>query len=151
MSATRKVTTNLNWNRCFASIGFSTSFNSTFPSFLSCKNRTLLYLPILFELLISQMLNFFNTLGSEVQNHTVQTSETYNLKEHIHKRSVLDAHFFISLYLQIWSICCRPIKFILKKFKHKESIFPQSFVLICFTKINTHLLYRKMIHQEFDG
>ena len=143
MSATRKVTTNFNWNRCFASTNLSTSIYNTFPSFLSNNNRTLLYLPIVFGFLITQMLNFFNTLGSELRNHSVQTSETYNTLEHIHKRSVLKALYFNSLYLQIWSICFRPLKFILKKFKHKESIFPSKFCFDMFLKNQlTFIIYK---------
>ena len=97
MSATQKVTTHFNWIRCYSSIGVFTSNYIPFSSFVHFKNRTLLYL--FFDRLaeFKEMLIFFNISGSEQETHSVQTTETYFPKEHIHQRSVQIAHFIISL------------------------------------------------------
>ena len=79
--------------------------------------------------MIVKMLILFNILGSERENHSVHSSETYNTLEHIHQCSVQKAQFFISLFIQFWSNCIRSIKIILKEGKHIESIFTSS---ICF-------------------
>ena len=134
MSATLKITTQSRLDRYFLSSNHSTSFCIAFSSFLFLNNRTLLYLLCQIKLGISQMLNYFNISGSEFQRHSVQTAETYNTLEHIHKRSVQKARFFNSLYFQIWSICIRSKKLILYIKKFIESIFLTNFSFDMFHK-----------------
>ena len=98
-----------------------TSFSNVLPLIIAFQHSVLLYLRLQRDYLVSQILTLFNTLGSEFQKDSVQTPETYLSLKHIHICSVLSAQFCISLCKQVWSLCHRTIKVILKIKTHIEA------------------------------